>query len=60
MCEHDMEFTFMQQHLCHKGIKMFGKKGKEVAKKELKQQYARKCFAPTAMGALSKIERDRV
>ena len=60
MQELDTEFAFVQQHLHHKGIRMFGEKGKEVAVKEPKQQHARKCFAPIAMETLSKTERDRV
>ena len=59
MHEHDTEFAFVQQHLHHKGIKIFGEKGKEAAVKELKQQHARKCFAPIAMEAPSKTERDK-
>ena len=59
MHEHDTEFAFVQQHLCPKGIKIFGERGKEAAVKDLKQQHARKCFAPIAMEALSKTERDR-
>ena len=52
---HDAEFAFVQQHLHHKGIKTFGEKGKEATTKELKQQHAKKCFAPVAMEASSKI-----
>ena len=37
-------------------VKTFGEKGKEAA---VKEQHARKCFAPAAIEALSKIERDR-
>ena len=59
MQEHNTEFAFMQQHLHHKGLKTFGEKGKEVAVKELKQQHARKCFAPIAIETPSKTERDR-
>ena len=29
MQEHNTEFVFVQQHLCHKGTKTFGKKGKK-------------------------------
>ena len=55
----DSEFAFIQQHLYHKGIRIFGEKGKEGAMKELKQLHSRKCFGPIAVEALTKIERDR-
>ena len=54
----DAKFALVQQHLHHKGMKIFGKKGKEATAKELKQQHARKCFALMAIEALLKMERD--
>ena len=43
--------SLMQQCNFNEGMKMFGDKGKEAALKELRQQHARKCFAPMAVAA---------
>ena len=56
---HNNKCAFSQKHSHHKGIKMFGEKGKQAAVEELKQWHTRKCFAPISAEVLSQVECDR-
>ena len=48
-----------QQYVFKKGIKLFGKKGEEAAKKELDQLHRRVCFEPISIAELTDLERKR-
>ncbi|MGA0888342.1 MAG: Ty1/Copia family ribonuclease HI [bacterium] len=52
-------FSFAQQYGYKTGIKLFGKKGKEAANKEMDQLYRRTCFEPILVKDLDPIERKR-
>uniref|UniRef100_A0A7S1V1J3 Reverse transcriptase Ty1/copia-type domain-containing protein n=1 Tax=Grammatophora oceanica TaxID=210454 RepID=A0A7S1V1J3_9STRA len=49
--------NFAQQYLIHKGLKMFGDRGKAASMKELDQLDKRKCFEPIRVKDLSARER---
>ena len=50
---------YAQQYVYEKGIKLFGERGKEAAKKEWDQLHRRQCFVPIHIASLSDIEKDR-
>ena len=45
--------SFAQQHLLHKGLKVFGKKGHEALAKEINQLYRRNCFSPISVASMT-------
>ena len=49
--------SFAQQHLLHKGLKIFGERGKKGTMKELDQLHKRTCFTPIAISELTPEER---
>ena len=50
-------YSFAQQYLFHKGIKLFGKRGEEAAIKEIDQLIKRNCFVPISVKSLTREER---
>ena len=52
--------SFAQQHLLHKGLKVFGKKGHEASAKEINQLYWRNCFSPISVASMTTGERRKV
>ena len=48
---------FAQQHLLHKGLKVFGRKGHEASAKEINQLYQRNCFSPISVASMTTGER---
>ena len=57
---HSTELVFAQQHTLEKGLRKFGKRGKQTAVKEVRQMRDQKCFEPTLVSELSAIERKKV
>jgi len=51
-------YSFAQQYGLGKGIRKFGKKGKDAAIKEMKQLHDRSVFIPIDVSKLTKKERD--
>jgi hypothetical protein len=51
-------YSFAQQYGLGKGIRKFGKKGKEAAIKEMKQLHERTVFLPVDVSKLTQKERD--
>ena len=49
--------SFAQQHLLHKGLKVFGRKGHEASAKEINQLYWRNCFSPISVASMTTRER---
>ena len=49
--------SFTQQHLLHKGLKVFGRKGHEASAKEINQLYQRNCFSPISVASMTTRER---
>ena len=49
--------SLTQQHLLHKGLKVFGKKGHEASAKEINQLYQRNCFSPVSVASMTTGER---
>ena len=43
---HFLAWAFVQQYSLHRGIKMFGDKGRQATYAEVKQMHDRKCFKP--------------
>ena len=56
-CEN--EFSFIQQYGLMKGLKLFGRKGRQAALKEVKQLHDREVFEPTSIDGLTKLEKER-
>ena len=52
--------SFAQQHLLHKGLKVFGRKGHEDLAKEINQLYRRNCFSPISVASMTIRERRKV
>ena len=52
--------SFAQQHLLHKGLKVFSKKGHEASAKEINQLYWRNCFSPISVESMTTGERRKV
>ena len=42
-----------QQHLLHKDLKVFGRKGHEASAKEINQLYRRNCFSPISVASMT-------
>ena len=60
MCIHELQqYCNSQQHLLHRGLKIFGKAGKAAAIKEVKQLHDRTCFKPILVSELTEQERRR-
>ena len=53
------EKMFAQQCILEKGLKKFGKRGKEAALKEMRQLHDRTCFAPTSVKEMNWTERKK-
>ena len=51
--------SFAQQHLLHKGLKVFGKKGQEASAKEINQLHWRNCFCPILVASMTTRERKK-
>ena len=51
--------SFVQTHSLKRGLKVFGKRGKEAAHKEMKQPHDRLCFKPIDVSTLTPLERKR-
>ena len=49
--------SFAQQHLLHKGLKVFSKKGHEASAKEINQLYRRNCFSLVLVARMTTRER---
>ena len=49
--------SIAQQHLLHKGLEVFGKKGHEALAKEINQLYRRNCFSPILVASMTTGER---
>jgi len=56
-CEN--EFSFIQQYGLMKGLKLFGKKGRQAALKEVKQLHDREVFEPISIDGLTKLDKER-
>jgi len=52
-------YAFAQQFILEKGLKVFGKRGQEAAKKEMDQLYKRNCFTPVNVRDMTKSERKK-
>ena len=53
------EQAFAQQYILEKGLRKFGKKGKEAALKEMRQLHDRTCFVPTLIKNMNWNERKK-
>ena len=60
--KHTTEYTtqFAQQYIYEKGIKIFGKRGKQATIKEWDQLHRRKCFVPIDIASMTQQEKERV
>ena len=52
-------YNFLMQYNVHKGLKIYGKKGKEAALKEMKQLHDRTVFEPITRTELNELEKKR-
>ena len=52
-------YSYAQQYLLSKGLKLFGDRGKEASKKELDQLCRRNCFTPISISDMTVEERRR-
>ena len=50
--------SFIQQYLLHKGLKLFGDRGREATKAEIEQLHERECFTPMSIAKISLIEKN--
>ena len=50
-------YSYTQQFLLKKGLKVFGDRGNQASKKELDQLYRRNCFTPVSIGDMTVEER---
>lgn len=48
--------SFAQQHMLQKGLKVFGKKGRQESAKELNQLHRQNCFTPMLVKDLTQEE----
>ena len=46
-------FNFVQQYIVHKGLKVFGEKGKKAVYDEMNQLHTRNFFVPVSVNLLS-------
>ena len=51
--------SFGQQHLLHKGLKVFGQAGHKAASKEIDQLHRRNCFTPISVNEMTPSERKK-
>ena len=51
--------SFAQQFILQKGLKAFGEKGHEAAKKELEQLHKRNCFHPVSIKEMTAVEKKK-
>ena len=51
--------AFAQQYLLDKGLKVFGKKGRGAASKEMDQLHKRSCFTPISIKEMTPAERKK-
>eukprot|EP00980_Cylindrotheca_fusiformis_P015510 scaffold4410_cov78-Cylindrotheca_fusiformis.AAC.1 len=52
-------YSFGQQYMLQKGLKVFGEAGENAAKKELDQLHRRNCFTPVSVADMSATERKK-
>jgi len=52
-------YSYAQQYLLNKGLKVFGARGKKASTKELDQLYRRNCFTPVSIKDMTIEERRR-
>ena len=52
-------YSYAQQYILNKGLKMFGNRGKKALMTELDQLYRRNCFTPVSIKDMSMEERQR-
>ena len=50
-------YNLMTQHMLHKGLKIFGKKGVKAIGKEVGQLHDRVCFQPVSVKSMNANER---
>ena len=51
--------SFAQQYMLHKGLKVFGERGREGANKEMDQMHRRNCFSPISVKDMTPSERKK-
>ena len=56
----EQEWSFAQQHLLHKGLKLFGENGIKATHKEVKQLHNRSCWKPISVADMTSLEQKRV
>eukprot|EP00980_Cylindrotheca_fusiformis_P019862 scaffold6973_cov71-Cylindrotheca_fusiformis.AAC.1 len=52
-------YSFGQQYMLQKGLKVFGEAGENAAKKELDQLHRRNCFTPVSVADMTATERKK-